>query len=162
MLICGIDPGLTGAIAFIDHEGLRGVFDLPTMLIANAGPKALVKRQCDGRQLAALMRENHKADEAALVIIEDVQAIGGSAIQTMGSMMHTKGLIEGVLAAKGYDVMFVRPQAWKRLYGLSKDKAAGLTLARQLYPHCDAFKRAKDHNRAEAALIARYGQRHLV
>lgn len=161
MLICGIDPGLTGAVAFIDHNGLRCVFDLPTKPIADAGPKALVKRQCDGRALAALMRAHHAADEPALVVIEDVQAIGGSAIQTMGSMMHTKGLIEGVLAAKGYDVVFVRPQAWKRFYGLSADKAQCLAMAKQLYP-CDDIRLVKHHNRAEAALIARYGQRHFV
>ncbi|AQH00222.1 hypothetical protein A9R05_07430 [Burkholderia sp. KK1] len=161
MLICGIDPGLTGAVAFVDHNGLRAVFDIPTKPIADVGPKALVKRQCDGRVLGEMLRQHHAADESALVVIEDVQAIGGSAIQTMGSMMHTKGLIEGVCAAKGYDVAFVRPQTWKRFFGLTADKAKCLEIARSLFG-AEYISRQKDHNRAEAMLIARYGMRHFA
>ena len=39
-IIIGIDPGLTGACAVLDHQGVRAVFDLPTMPVPGAGPKA--------------------------------------------------------------------------------------------------------------------------
>lgn len=60
------------------------------------------------------------------------------------------------------DVRRVAPQTWKRFYGLSSDKGAALAMARQFWPHYEALKRAKDHNRAEAALIARWAQRNLT
>ena len=51
MIVLGIDPGLTGACAVVGHDGLRAVFDLPTMPIPGVGPKALVQRKINGLSL---------------------------------------------------------------------------------------------------------------
>ena len=64
MLIVAIDPGLTGALAVLGHDGLRGVFDLPTMPIPGVGPKALVQRKIDGRALLDLLLTTCPAGEA--------------------------------------------------------------------------------------------------
>lgn len=163
MLIAGIDPGLTGAVAFMDQNGLRHVFDLPTKPRPNIGPDARVKRQCDGRALATLLQMHADPQERLLVVLEDVRMMGGknNAMQAQEALIHTRGVIEGVLAAKGYDVAIVAPRTWKRFYGLGSDKAECLTTARTLFGS-DYLSRAKDHNRAEAMLIARYGQRTLA
>ncbi|WP_245616496.1 RuvC family protein [Paraburkholderia acidipaludis] len=98
MIIAGIDPGLTGAVAFVDHHGLRAVFDLPTMPRPNIGPAARVKRQCDGRALAAMLREQHDPREPLLVVLEDVRMMGGqnNAMQAQEALVHTRGVVEGV------------------------------------------------------------------
>lgn len=161
VITIGIDPGLTGAVAFVDSRGSCVVEDLPTVDLPGNG---MVKRRIDGRALADLLRRHVPAADAALVVVEDVHAIGGSAVQTMGSMMRSLGAIEAVLEVLKLRVEMVKPQAWKRHFGLKSDKAASLATARALYPGAaaTALKLAKHHNRAEAVLLAHYGQKELA
>lgn len=161
--LIGCDPGLTGAITSLDHHGhLRAVVDLPTCPIETAGPQSKIKRKIDARALRAILRELVPADERAMFVIEDMQLLGGSSVQTMGALAHTRGVIEAVALLCDLDVRFVRPQAWKRFYGLGSDKTAALAAARTMWCGHDDFKRAKDHNRAEAALIAHFALRTMA
>lgn len=153
MIYVGIDPGINGAVAFIPdaHEGdyAPRVFDLPR--------HAHVHR-LDGFALARLIRENVPADREGSVWIEQIHAIGGSAMQSMGAMMKSVGVILGAVDCTRLPIHEVRPQAWKKLFRLTSDKAACLDMARRLYPDLqDSLKRAKDHNRGEAVLIAHFG-----
>lgn len=161
MQFIGVDPGLTGACAVVSRNGLRGVFDLPTKPLPNAGPKAMVTRQIDGRRFAEMLAELLEPGGDRTAIMEDVQAMPGSAIQTMGSMMHSKGVLDGVLAARGIAVAFVRPQAWKKPYGLTADKTKARDCCMRLYSGAPVA-RVKDHNRAEAILIAHYAMAELA
>jgi hypothetical protein len=163
MIICGIDPGLTGAVAFIDHHGLRAVFDLPTMPRPNIGPAASVKRVCDGRGLSVILRDQHDPREPMLVVLEDVRMLGGknNSMQSQEALVHTRGVVEGVLAARGHDLAIVSPRTWKAFFGLQADKNAALALARSFFG-LEHLARVKDHNRAEAMLIARYAQRTMT
>ena len=58
-------------------------------------------------------------------------------------------------------LLLITAAVWKRAMGLSQDKAASLDKARLLFPDA-SLDRKKDHNRAEALLIAEYGRRHLA
>jgi crossover junction endodeoxyribonuclease RuvC len=52
----------------------------------------------------------------------------------------------------------VSPAVWKKHFKLPADKEASRALALPLFPAtAEHFARKKDHGRAEAALIARYG-----
>jgi crossover junction endodeoxyribonuclease RuvC len=54
-----------------------------------------------------------------------------------------------------YDL--VRPAKWKKALKLDREAETSLCLARELYPDSQSFlKRKKDHNRAEAILLAHY------
>lgn len=162
MLIIGCDPGLTGAISVLDHHGvLLAVEDLPTCAISQAGPKAKVKRKIDARALKDLLRRVAPADEAAMFAMEDMQLLGGSSVQTMGALAHTRGILEAVAILCDLTMAYVTPQAWKRLYGLGSDKGECLRLARDLYPGAPIHL-AKHHNRAESLLIARWAFRTLT
>jgi hypothetical protein len=56
----------------------------------------------------------------------------------------------------------VRPSVWKPKVGVTSDKQTSLALARALFPMAaDQLKRQKDHNRAEALLIAEYAHHHV-
>ena len=168
MLIVGIDPGLTGACAVVGHNGLQDVFDLPTMPIPGVGPKAMVQRKIDGRALLNLLQKACPAAEGKpTFVIEAVGTMGGAnnAVQTQGSLLRSLGAIETVAECLLCKVVYVAPQSWKRTFGLidplvkqAPRKARALETARRSYPACAALGRAKDHNRAEAILIAHYAR----
>lgn len=166
MIVIGIDPGLTGACAVVDHQGVRAVFDLPTMPVPGAGPKALVKRKIDGRALCQLLLQHCPASAGqAQVVLEQVNTMGGAnnAVQTQGSLLRSLGAIETVLECLKYPVQYVAPQRWKKAFALGADKTKALETARRLYPGAAAeLKRQKDHNRAEAVLLAHWGRGELA
>jgi hypothetical protein len=162
VITIGADPGLTGALAFLDHRGgLTAIEDLPTCAIETAGPKAKVKRKLDARALRDILRRLVPADEKALFVLEDMQLLGGSSVQTMGALAHTRGILEAVAILCDLRMAYVTPRRWKRFYGLDSDKRACLDMARTLFPDAP-LKLAKHHNRAEALLIARYALRTLT
>lgn len=167
MLILGIDPGLSGACALLDHNGIRKVFDIPTMQIPGVGPKALVQRKVDARALLdILLSLCPPSDAKPIVFIEQVGAMGGkNAIQTIGALIRTVGAIEAVLECLKLRIVYVRPQVWKAEYGLNdaslnatQKKTKSLEVARRLFPGCTDIKLAKHHNRAESLLLANYGR----
>lgn len=158
--ILGVDPGLTGALALIGPDGVI-VEDLPIM--ANGKGGATVKNQINGAALAQLLRP-HVAD-IRIAIVEQVSTMrqkgeGGAkqGMATNGSLMHSLGVIQGVLAALGIPVQMVAPASWKKAMGLvGTDKEVSRAKAQQLFPAAP-LARKKDHNRAEALLLAVYGQ----
>lgn len=160
MLTIGIDPGLTGAIAMLDHHGVpRALRDIPTMPIAEAGPKSTVKTEIDVRALYLLLRELVPADERAICVLEHASSVGAELGEMAKlSLAATKASIITVLRLQGHDVRRVAPAAWKRHFRIGKEKNAALDLARSMYGQLPELKRVKDHNRAEALLIARFGQ----
>ena len=58
-------------------------------------------------------------------------------------------------------VIMVRPQTWQKFHGIKKaDKDVSIEIARRLFPGKQKqLARKKDHNRAEALLIAEYIRR---
>ncbi len=171
MIIIGIDPGLSGACAVLDHNGMRAVFDLPTVDLPGKGS---VRRRVHGPGLAAALRQHWPAGESAVAFIEELSAGGkrarpgeqmSSSAQTIGSQYRTRGTIECTLEMLRLEVIPVHARSWKSFFGLigeedaTKRKAAGLDMARRLYPGRPELKRAMDHNRGEALLIAHWGMR---
>jgi crossover junction endodeoxyribonuclease RuvC len=155
MIVIGIDIGVTGAMAAVDSRGTASVVDLPT--VEDAAGKRIA-----GRELLSAIRAMSPAGESSLAIIEDVRPRPGpNTAHTMGSLMGTRRSIEAVLDVAGVKVIAVQPATWKRFFGLLKaEKAQSLATARSLYPlQGPLLKRQKDHNRAEALLLAHYGQK---
>jgi hypothetical protein len=148
MIIIGIDPGINGAMAAVDSHGTCAIDDLPSVAMPGSGR---TQRKIDGKALADLLRRHIPAGEAGLVVMEDVHAMpsskSGSGANT--SLMHTKGMIEGVLGALRFELVLVNSRKWKGFYGL--------------YPSAEhMLRRVKDHNRAESLLIAHWGLRSLA
>jgi len=165
MIVVSIDPGLTGACAVMDHNGLRAVFDLPTMQIPGVGEASLVQSKIDGRALVGLLRQHVPAGESVRAVIEAVGIMGGknNAIQTQGSLLRSLGAIEAVIECCRIPLEYAQPQKWKRFFGLidsnlkpAQRKAKAMECARRLFPECKDFSRVRDHNRAEAALIGHW------
>lgn len=156
MIVFGVDPGLTGALAVLINGRLIDVADLP---VREEGG-GTVKRRLDAAVLAAMVREvrrQHGVD-SELAMIERVGAMPKQGVASVFSLGHTAGVVEAVMLAIGVPVEFVAPAVWKRSMELGKDKSDARAKASLCYPEQSGFWRLKSHhNRAEAALIARYG-----
>lgn len=176
MIIVGIDPGVTGAIAMIGHRAeFIHCVDLPVMVrtesrVRGKGGEMRTKttNQVNATALAAILREWLKDydREAVHVMIEKCQAMPGmikgnpKAQSSAGtfSLGLSAGVIEGVVGALGVPHTLVHPATWKasiKLAGGTK-KDVYRTYAQRLFPAAP-LARMKDHNRAEALLIAKFG-----
>jgi len=174
VITIGIDPGITGALAILAPDGRVTCLDLPVMERASrrvrtkAGQmRDKITNQIDARALAQMLRDcyiGHDKNEI-LVLIEKCQAMPGtikgsdkpqSSAGTF-SLGLSAGLIEGVVAALGLPHQLVHPATWKAHFRVPVGKDAARAMASRWYPGA-ALDRVKDHGRAEAILIARYGQ----
>lgn len=153
-LIIGVDPGLSGAIAILDHTGeLVSVTDLPII-------RDLSLAWVDGGALQSLLL-NALCGHPARAFVERVSAMPGQGVASSFQFGVGFGSILSVLQAKQVSTILVTPAMWKRSYGLGKDKHASLHKARLLFPTAELHL-AKHDGRAEALLIAEYGRRHLA
>jgi Holliday junction resolvasome RuvABC endonuclease subunit len=141
--ILGVDPGVTGGLAFFNVL-LRTVhvYDIP----AAAG-------EVDAAAIIALL-EHHIPAEA---FVERAQSMPKQGVASTFKYGAAYGTILGVLAVGRIPTHRVTPAKWKKAMGLDSDKEKSRLLAIRLFPGCGDFTRKKDHGRAEAALIARYG-----
>jgi len=154
----GIDPGLSGAVAVLDHAGaLVAVHDTPVLTLATSRG---TKQEYDVPGLVALLAPY--AGSQAHVILEESQAMPGQGVRSMWTTGYGFGLWLGLLGAVGIPYSRVRPQVWKKALSLpGKDKEQARLRAMQLYPGAD-LRRKRDHGRAEALLLAWYGMHHLA
>lgn len=150
LLLLGVDPGLSGAMAIIDpltHNPV-GIFDMPTHEIKG-------KRRLDLYGLAEILREY--APKIRLALIEQVASAPKQGLASTFAFGESFGVIQGIVAALQIPMLTVRPAAWKIAFGLGPDKDQSRQMASRMFPMAAShLSRKMDHNRAEAMLIAAY------
>ena len=147
--ILGVDPGLSGAVAF--YFPVQGVVSVEDMPVA-AG-------DVDAATLAARIAQMRPD----IAIVEQVASRPGQGVASVFKFGSGYGIVRGVIAAAGVPLHLVSPARWKRAYGLDADKEKSRALALRFWPtRADLFGRKRDHGRAEAALIARYGAERIM
>ena len=153
MKIIGIDPGLSGAIAILENNKIKELFEMPVM---PEGKKN--KRQLNSAQLVKLLKDNFDKKEEISVVVEQVNAMPGQGVTSMFNFGQTFGAIKGVCAALGLPIFFVRPAKWKKHFELiNSSKDASRTKVIEMYPSIsDKLSKKKDVNKSDAVLIARY------
>ena len=153
MKIIGIDPGLSGAIAVMEDNKIKDIFDMPVM---PEGKKN--KRQLNSAQLVTLIKGNIKSNEEIIVIVEQVNAMPGQGVTSMFNFGQTFGAIKGVCAALELPIFFVRPSKWKKHFELiNSSKDSSRTKAIEMYPKLsNQLAKKKDVNKSDAILIARF------
>lgn len=151
-MIVGIDPGLSGAIALLNPiTRAVDLFDMP--LVASKGGKPIT----DIHNLARLLSPMGTTGPD-IAILEQVHAMPKQGVTSTFRFGQNYGAIQMALAGHGYFVHDVTPNAWKKYFRLNSDGDASRGLAIQRFPEmAGALKRVKDHNRAEAILLALYG-----
>ena len=153
MRIIGIDPGLSGAIAILEDNKIKELFDMPVM---PDGKKN--KRQLNNALLVKLIKDNIKNLENTVMVVEQVNAMPGQGVTSMFNFGQTFGAIKGNCAALGLPIFFVRPAKWKKHFELiNSSKDASRTKAIEMYPSSsEQLSKKKDVNKSDAILIARY------
>lgn len=146
-VICAIDPGAKGAIAFVSPDG--HLIDVEDMPMAKVRGKARVTAA--GVALALRSRP------ISLVVIEGVGSMPKQGVASSFAFGYAAGLLEGVAAGLNLPVEVVYAAVWKRRAEVPKDKGAARQMASRCWPGAaDKFKRVKDDGRAEAALLGRW------
>jgi len=153
MRIIGIDPGLSGAIAILEDNRVKELFDMPVM---SDGKKN--KRQLNSAQLVKILKDNIKDHQDTVMVVEQVNAMPGQGVTSMFNFGQTFGAIKGICAALGLPIFFVRPTKWKKYFELiNSSKDASRTKAIEMYPYIsEKLSKKKDVNKSDAILIARY------
>ena len=153
MIIIGIDPGLSGAIAILEDNKVLGIFDMPVMA---EGKKN--KRQLNSSQLVNIITDNTDNTKEIAVIVEQVNAMPGQGVTSMFNFGQTFGAIKGVCAALKLPIFFVRPSKWKKHFELiNSSKDSSRTKVIEMYPSLsNQLSKKKDVNKSDAILIARF------
>lgn len=147
--IMGIDPGASGAVAFFfpDYPQRIGVFDFPLM---------------DGEINCAALADLINQYKPEVAMIEQVGAMPKQGVSSTFKFGVAYGMARGVIGALMIPTIYVTPAKWKRFYGLGAEKEKARELAINTWPAAEVFRRKKDHGRAEAALLAKYGAKMLA
>ncbi|MBA1339544.1 MAG: crossover junction endodeoxyribonuclease RuvC [Pelagibacterales bacterium] len=153
MRIIGIDPGLSGAIAVLEDNKIKEIFDMPVMADGKKN-----KRQLNSAHLVKLIKDNIKDIDETVMVVEQVNAMPGQGVTSMFNFGQTFGAIKGICAAIGLPIYFVRPAKWKKHFELiNASKDASRTKAIEMYPNfSEKLSKKKDVNKSDAILIARY------
>jgi len=150
-LILGIDPGASGAVAVLDGPALVAVHDMPTKKVKVSGK---MKTRIDSRALYEALHDY----QVTHVFLEQVSAMPGQGVSSMFAFGRATGIAEGVAATKSKELIEVRPQVWKKHFGLDGHKDGSRDAAMERWPGMASyFQRKKDDGRAEAALIGLWG-----
>ena len=152
MHICGVDPGLKGAIALF-RPGLLKVWDIPIFEVQRNGKtKNEINYDALGEIFFGMPEDTHG-------FVEKVGAMPGQGVTSMFAFGDCYGAIKGAMAA----VKIPRagdptPQAWQKVMQARGGKDGSRQRATQLLPaYADLWRLVKYDGRAEAALIAMYG-----
>lgn len=169
MLVLGIDPGSGGAFAVYDTETCRLVGDVQDMPIWYQTVGKRKRPRIDALAVAALF------DEFGVMGVELIvmEAVGGRKAQNAAHAFtfgYGVGILYMACLYSGIVVETVTPNTWKplmRVPGKTKaDDTAILARAEELFPHDrDKFRGergGKKIDRAEAALIAKFGADHIL
>lgn len=156
--VIGVDGGISGAIALVTGGGHVIVQDVPTF--------GDTRRILDARAYVDLLRSWNVMCGPAEAFFErgaEIPFVAADGRKQRQASMYPYGFTNGQTymgaIALGIPATIVDPQTWKRHFRLlGKDKEASRAKAIELYPDATPLlHRKKDHNRAEAVLIARYG-----
>jgi crossover junction endodeoxyribonuclease RuvC len=156
--LASFDPGLSGAACFMVDGKIVELMDMPTLPDGS-------NRQVD---VMALCRRIDKW-APSFAVIENVQPMpsipGANGVRRgMGAASSFRfgfatGQIRAAVTCYGIELRLVHPQSWKRWAGLKgPDKEQSRQKALELRP--DAVRwlgLKKDHNKAEALILALYG-----
>jgi crossover junction endodeoxyribonuclease RuvC len=113
----------------------------------------------DGAKLAEKIKNIHALYPINHAIIEHVSSAPGAGVSTSFSFGKTTGMTIGVLCGLKIPYLSIHPAVWKKTFGLSTNKDDSRFKAVELFPDARGyFARKKDHNRAEAALLAVHGE----
>ena len=150
MVICGIDPGLTGGITFMsDRHLVCKPVPIETYVINKKKRKFL-----DAVSICDLFQEY----SPSTIFIEKQQSMPSQGVVSTFRTGFGYGLYIGLIVGSGNKFVEVRPQAWKKDLGVTSDKDQARMKATELMPDAsECWGKKSQDGIAESALIAYWG-----
>jgi len=150
MKICGIDPGLTGGIAFIAGDFISSE-RVPILKLDKGKTK---KRYLDAWGIMRMLSDQ----EPDHIFIEKQQAMPKQGLASTFATGFGYGLYIGLLVASRIPYTEISPVRWKRDLQVPSDKDAARKRASEILPAAsELWQLKRDDGLAEAALIAYWG-----
>lgn len=156
LIVAGIDPGNSGALAILYPDGTAQFFDVPMVKI--------------NKKMKPAWQDWQRSWSAALdfagvdrIMIENVFSRPAQGVAGVFTFGRSLGFAHAIAVASGSAIHFVTPAVWKGKLGLlNSGKGASRERCVNLYPStAGQLTRVKDDGRAEAALIAHFGKKFL-
>jgi hypothetical protein len=147
MIICAVDPGITGALALYntDYPAEVQVHDMPVL---------------DGDVSPHGLKEHILNLYPHVAIIEHVSPMPKEGVRSVWRFSAAFTTACVVMKMMNVPLILVTPAKWKRdmnVKGGPEGKEQCRRLAIERFPECaNVFSRKKDHGRAEAAILAVY------
>jgi len=144
MRILAVDPGVNGALVFIEFNKPVFIYDMPTMKVGS-------KTKVDVVGLAQIIGK-HGADA---IVVEQVGASPMMGTSSAFGFGYSFGSVLGVSAGCGIECHTITPQRWKTYHGLiKKPKDASRVRVVEMFPDIsEQFKLKKHVDRADALLL---------
>ena len=156
MNFIGIDPGLSGAIAYLDEASVPRVFDMPVIKIGKRHDYVVPNL------VSFFLNLDEDPLTNVLVGIESLHAMPSSMCSGVGnfSLGRSSGVFEGIFAALHIPFQKIPPKRWQKLFldGMPHEKGSSVVVAKRLFPGVDLSLK-RHHGRADALLIAEYMRR---
>jgi crossover junction endodeoxyribonuclease RuvC len=154
--VLGIDPGLSGALATVNENGVVKVWDMPVFDVVKGKKK---KRFLDEAALSNLLKSIRS--DTFIAYLEEVGPMPKQGVVSTFSFGSIYGALRQALICHGFIRNLVRPQEWQKALKVYGGKDGARMRASELMPDYSAYweQRKGDHNRADAALIALHGLR---
>ena len=112
VFVCGIDPGLQGAIVFLIDGKIKEIFDMPTKKIKKNKKNKTILDAVELSRIFSTIPKNGK------VYLEIAHAMPGQGVTSM----FTTGEMFGHLKQASIDIgiipVLISPQDWKKHFGL--------------------------------------------
>lgn len=147
MIYIGIDPGKGGALAYIMPDGLVNVIPY------------------DESSYKFVLEAIASRKDPAMCCLEHVTAMPGQGVTSMFTFGQLFGWLQGMLQAFDIPYQLVRPQKWKREFGITGDKNTSIAVCKRLFPDVSLYRtdrcRKESPDLAEAILMAEYARRKL-
>jgi crossover junction endodeoxyribonuclease RuvC len=151
------DIGVQGALAVLETVGRTGLRPIDVIDVPTIGVKG--SQRIDVLSIRNWIRQHAPTH----CFIERTQAYPEQGRSSIFKFGRATGAIETVFVCCEVPLTIVQPATWKRfhhLYGKAKEHSRQRAL--ELFPSAHPWlARRKDHNRAEALLLAAYGASQL-
>jgi len=163
----GIDPGLTGVVAIVtDMDGVSldvRTHNIPTMQVTKKSGKGKATRY-DLQGMIAILEPLRGL--RVIAGLEELSGRPGLSSQSVFGMGRGFGIWEGLLASMHIPMVSISPLKWKRALDVmgksgqddKSRKAESVLKAQQIFPWVK-FPLQRDHNKADAVLLAEFMRR---
>ena len=164
MIVAGVDPGLTGAFAFLDTTTSQVAAAFPMPVLSLSKGKG-TKREISFPMLVQTIDDTLGINSLGYVFVEAVTSSPQQGVTSAFNFGVGYGGLKGIIAARRWPVEYVTPAKWKRTLSVPADKEAAIQRACNIMPagvHFWTPRRGhltKDQacGVAEAALVGFFG-----